>query len=445
MFKYISKQINDIKTYGIKEFFRKLFIVINFLLSLPFYIFAIIACLIIRFVSPWFVIRVERMPAVNFGEFLLQPALYCYKKKFQIDQPKKKFMDLVYIHNRDTIYNKHLARMWKRKFNFLPSYILNPIDKVNRILPGGKKHIINFVRERDVDYLFEKYQVLEFTEEEETLGKEMLNKFGLKDKDKFVVFHVRDKTYNLKKMPERFRDWTYHDYRHTDISKFVLAAEDLVKKGYYVFRVGATAEKPFDLKNQKIIDYANSELRSDFMDLYLGAKCLFCLSTGSGYQDLPRLFNKPLALMEVPFGYLYLHSDKHLLMTKHHFHKREKRKLSLSEIFEQGLAYARRTEVFEKRGVELIENSPEEIRDLVIEMVENLEYKNKLNSEDEKLQKVFRDLYTLNVKRFYPNGSAVNNHFDFFKNDNNYKTVVNGKIKAHFSTKFLHRNKDWLR
>ena len=58
--------------------------------------------------------------------------------------------------------------------------------------------------------------------------------------------------------------------------------------------MGAIVEKPFKSKNPKIIDYANSNLRSDFMDIYLGAKCTFCISTGSGFQCLPVLFRKPI-------------------------------------------------------------------------------------------------------------------------------------------------------
>ena len=132
---------------------------------------------------------------------------------------------------------------------------------------------------RDINNLFEKCQVLDFTNEEEIYGKKILNKFGLKDKDKFVCLAVRDGAYQLKKIPARYRNWAYHDHRHTDVDKFMLAAEELAKRGYFVFRMGVVVEKPFNSKNSKIIDYANSNLRSDFMDVYLGAKCSFCIST----------------------------------------------------------------------------------------------------------------------------------------------------------------------
>ena len=446
---FIKKQNTDIKNYGVKEFFRKLFLITKILSRIPIYIIAIAPCVIIRLVSPWIVVRIEKMPSGSFGEFILQPAIYCCKKYLKIDQPTKKYIDLVYISYEDKIYNKQLAKMWKRKFNFLSGYILDPINKINRLIPGWKSHIINFGRQRDIDYMLEKHQALEFTTEEEVYGKKILSKFGLKDKDKFMILCVRDKAYNLKKISAKFQDWSYHDYRHTDINKFTLAAEELARRGYYVFRVGAVVEKSFYSNNPKIIDYANSDLRSDFMDIYLGAKCSFCLSTGTGYQDIPRIFNKPIALMELPFGILYLHSEKFLLMTKHHILKKEKRHLSLSEIFSHGVAYAIRSDIFEKEGIDLIENTPEEIKNLATEMAENLEFKKELNTEDQELQKKFRNLYTLNVKKFNSkkielktiDGYAHTGHSD----DSNYKTVINGNIKARFSTKFLRENKNWLR
>ena len=232
---------------------------------------------------------------------------YC-KKKLNIDQPKKRHLDLVYIHYNDKIFNKQLAKMWKRKLNFLSGYLLHPISKVNKLIPGGEIYSLEYLysnRVSNIDNLLEKCQPLEFTVGEEIYGRKMLKKFGLKDEDKFVCFDVRDGAYQLKKISARYRNWSYHDFRHTDINKFVLAAEELAKRGYYVFRMGVSVEKPFISNNPKIIDYANSNLRSDFMDIYLGAKCSFCITTATGFQDLPCLFRKPMAQLCVPVGCLF--------------------------------------------------------------------------------------------------------------------------------------------
>ena len=338
--KFAVKQFKDIKKYGIEEFFRKFKLLLKKIFKTPIYLIALIPFLIIRIISPFVIIRIEKAPSSNFGAFAGQLAVYSLKKKFNVNQPTKKTIDLLYITPSDKIYNKQLAKMWKRTLRFFPGYILEPIDIVNRFFPGWEKYSIELLyskAERDIDNLIEKYEPISFDDEEEKKGKEILEKFGLNNEDKFVCLAVRDSAFQSKKVSSRFRDWSYHDHRNYDINSFLLAAETLAEKGYYVFRMGNVVEKPLISKNKKVIDYANSSLRSDFMDIYLGAKCSFCLSTCTGFFEVSYLFNKPIALLHLPVGDFPSHSDKYLLMTNDHILKKEKKnchfqKFSLMEL-----------------------------------------------------------------------------------------------------------------
>ena len=445
IFLFIKKQIREIKTYGISEIYRKLLLVLNFLFLTVLNLFAIIPCFLIRLISPLILVRIQRMPSSNFGNFVYAPALYYCKNKINLNHQKKKYhIDLFYISFKDRkIYNRQLAKMWKRKLIFLPYYLLEPINTINKFIPGWKKHSIQMFPSpnvRDTDNFFAKYHPLDFTTDEENYGRKMLEKFGLEENDKFVCLAVRDGDYQLKKISSRYHDWSYHSYRHTDIDKFILAAEELTKRGYYVFRMGVVVEKPLKSKNPKIIDYANSDLRSDFMDIFLGAKCSFCISTVYGFDAVPNVFNRPTIMLGMPIGDLHTYSEKFLLMTKHHVLKKEKRKLSLSEIFSLNLAFAFDTKIFDEKGIKLVDNTPNEIKDLVVEMIEYLESNKKLKPEDEELQKTFKKLYADNLERFNHQISRSKNpyllKFDIKK--------WHGQIRSRFSTKFLKQNRDWL-
>ena len=88
--KFVSKQIFDIRTHGIPELFRKFYLLmfyllIRILLAIPIYIIAIIPCMIIRLISPWIIIRIERLTCISYGKFALAPAIYSCKKKKKID------------------------------------------------------------------------------------------------------------------------------------------------------------------------------------------------------------------------------------------------------------------------------------------------------------------------------------------------------------------------
>ena len=133
-------------------------------------------------------------------------------------------------------------------------------------------------------------------------------------------------------------------------------------------------------------------------------------------------------------GCVGVNREKALILCKHHILKKEKKRLSLSEIFSHGIAYAFDTKIFEEKGIELVDNTPEEIRDSAIEMAENLEFKRQLNSQDEELQKTFRSLFALNTER-HSYHKEVQKPFRYYR----------GQIRFGHSTKFLRENKNWLR
>ena len=58
--------------------------------------------------------------------------------------------------------------------------------------------------------------------------------------------------------------------------------------------MGKIQEGLFEIKgNNKIIDYANSKHKSDFLDIFMAAHCSFYLTTMSGPDNLLPLFNVP--------------------------------------------------------------------------------------------------------------------------------------------------------
>ena len=83
--KFILKQIFDIKTYGIRELFRKLYLLIKIMARVPINIIAIVPCMIIRLIRPWIIIRIERIGGINFGTFIINPAVYYCKKHLKIN------------------------------------------------------------------------------------------------------------------------------------------------------------------------------------------------------------------------------------------------------------------------------------------------------------------------------------------------------------------------
>ena len=110
---FLKKQFKDIKIFGIQELFKKFYLLITILLKTPMYIIAVVPCIIIRLISPWVIVRIEQVASASYGDFAFCTSLYYCKKKFKTEQPTKKYIDLFYIHYKDKIFNRQLAKMHK--------------------------------------------------------------------------------------------------------------------------------------------------------------------------------------------------------------------------------------------------------------------------------------------------------------------------------------------
>ena len=330
---FIKKTLYEIKNRGIKIIIKKFGTLLLLILSSPIYLISLAFLPIIYLLQPIYLIRIGSLSSSRLGHFAANTELYLCEQDTKINLSKNKFLDIFFLQGAS---NKQLEKMWRRKIIIMPSFFLKPIFSINKFLSNffsiSKKHLIlNSMSDRDVNNLLDCSKPhLEFIEKEKTKGEKFLRELGIPKNSKFVCLIVRDNAFLNDVYPEK--NWEYHSYRNYDIEKFIEAAEILTKRGYYVFRMGAKVEKKFKSSNKKIIDYANLAERSDFLDVYLGAHCNFCVTTSCGFDAIPFIFRVPIAYITVPIQNFYTFSNKFLIMSKHHFSKKLKRNLKFSEI-----------------------------------------------------------------------------------------------------------------
>ena len=320
--------------------------------------------------------------------------------------------------------------MWKRTLFILPRFIIGPLYNLNKffssLFPIFKKHSASSTsQDRDIFNLLDKSEShLKFSEEEIKLGNKFLKKYGLSRESKFICLMVRDSAYLKHRHPEK--NWSYHNYRNYEIDNFYEAAEALTKRGYFVFRMGSKVEKRFYNKNKMIIDYANLPERSEFLDVFLGANCSFCISTACGFDAIPMVFRRPIAFIAVPIQYFYTFSKKFLIITKHHFSSDLNKKLSISEIIKLGVINCENSQDYKKKNIILKENSPQEIKEFSLEMLDRVENKWIDNEENKEIQKNFWKIYHDQVLPGIKTGQ------------------MHGKLLAKMSIIFLKKNPEWL-
>ena len=390
----------------------------------PLLPFAILAVLVLRLIRPWLLVRWSGLNSWRIGHFAMNTELHLCEMDAGINTPNQRYVDIFFIGR--TIANQQLAKMWLRVHRVWPHWIHAPITLANRLVPGGAAHLVseNISSDRDVLNLLDRSPPhLEFTPEEESQGEAGLKTMGIPADTPFVCLIVRDNAYLDHHRPG---SWRYHDYRDSDVQNYVLAAEELAERGYFVIRMGARVNEAINSSHPRVIDYATNGMRSDFMDIYLSAKCEFCISSACGFDYVPLMFRRPVASVNVvPIGYLWTSGADLISITRHYHSAALERDLTLREIFTQGAGFYETTADYESSGIQLIENTPEEVRDVAIEMSERQRDNWQSREEDGALQRRFWEIFPSNLKK--ANGKPLH-----------------GEIRSRYGTVFLRDNPEWL-
>ena len=423
----LEKQYSDLSVGGIKEMRRKMILLITLFWLYGRMVLFSPLLLIIRIIKPIVLIRIGRLHSRRIGHFAANTELVILESRRGINNPSKKYFDLFFLEKGNSS-NSFLTKKWKEKLIILPTLILDPIYQLILIFPGAKDHqILPSNHDRDIHNLIEDSPPsITFNQQEIELGEAGIKDLGVLPHKPFVCLIVRDNAYlNMHLKPKDKETYSYHNYRDCDIKSYLLTAEELTQKGYYVVRMGVIVKEALVSNNPMIIDYANSGKRTEFMDVYLGAKCDFCISSGLGWDTIPtHLFRKPcLYAPMLPIGYFPTYITQTLLITKVHYSRQLKRNLTMSEIADLGLDLALSSNDFIDQNVDLIEPSPKDIWEAAQEMIEMVEGKGNYSEDDENLQKKFWKLYA---------NKTINT------------TSLHGQLRAKIGKSFLQNNKDWL-
>ncbi len=415
---FIQQQISQIQRGGWSVFYIKVLKALLCILAVP-------VVMVMRLVSPWFLVRYGCLFSGRIGHFAADTEMYLCEQDAGINKPVQRHIDVFYA--VEPACNQQLLTMWKRILHVWPALFVTPIVRINRLIPGGAMHEIGDASQGPVDVhnLLDRFSPhLQFTAEEELRGEAGLRAMGLTAGAPFVCLIVRDSAYLNSHMAN---DWSYHNFRDSDIQNFVLAAEALAGRGYFVIRMGAKVLEAMKTSHPKVIDYATNGLRSDFMDIYLGAKCAFCISTGTGWDAIPYIMRRPSVYVNtVTIGHIFTSSPRFLSIPKHYLLQESKAMLTLREIFSCGAGFLHTLSEHDALGIGLIENTPEEIRDAAVEMAERLAGTWQIHPDDDALQNRFWEIFPADA------------------NDPLRGRPLHGEIRGRIGAAYLRNNRAWL-
>ena len=374
--KYLWSQASQIRRGGPAVTVRKL-------QSLMGLLVARMILVAIRALRPLVLIRFGVVPSHQIGGLAPVPEIYLCERDAGLHGPKA--LD-IFCYDPRGISNYQLKKMWGRTVPVLPftgvTYRLNEWLPETHRIPWNQDEVV------DISGLLPSTQPhLSFTEKEEQTGQAALREMGIPERAPFVCFHARDTAYVTSVKSESDRPGS--TFRNCSIVNFLPAVEELVQRGYYALRMGSVMEEPLPYTSERVIDYATNE-RTDFLDVYLTAKCHLYLGCTSGLYAIPQIFRRPWIITNaVPLQYVASWGPKCLILPKKIWSRDQGRNLSFRELLDSEIWLLRETEHYEERGIDLIQNTAEEIAAVAVEMDERLKGTWLASEEDEELQKQF--------------------------------------------------------
>ncbi len=378
---FLGRQADEVGREGLAAVLRKIRTGLAMVLAVPL-------VLVVRLIRPLILVRFGPLRSERFGHFAANTELYLCRRDAGIDD--RRSVDIFYC--KFHVCNQQLRMMWARTIRVWQ--FARPADRLNRRLPGGSAHVIPwpYHGDRDIEGLLPVTPVhLSFTSKEEERGREEMQALGIGNDLPFVCFHARDSAYLEATFPDR--NWKYHDHRDSDIRSYLPAAAELVRRGYCAVRMGAVVRDALPLSRPGIIDYA-ARGRSEFLDVFLGAKCEFFISDSCGVYAVAMIFRRPIIFVNfIPLEHTPMWAPHDMSIPKKLWLRSERRFLRFREIMESGMGRMLKTEEYEQRDIEVIDNTPEEITAVTVEMHERLRGTWKASEEDEELQERLRSLF----------------------------------------------------
>lgn len=205
--------------------------------------------------------------------------------------------------------------------------------------------------------------LMTLTKDEQEAGYKNLASLGLDSSRGFVTLHVRG---------AKYRNTIADNTRNVTLDNYGAAVDYIRAAGVQVVVMGEPGVRIPESLTGKIIDYANSSIRSPETDIFLTAMCRFFLGTSTGISHPSRSFGVPaiFANLSPPNSRPYYKGQ--MWVPKLIWSISKKRYLTLAEMMQPPYGLMYRPYLQKRHGVIVHDNSAEDLQDAVMDMFDIL-------------------------------------------------------------------------
>ncbi len=306
---------------------------------------------------------------------------------------------VVYLFRNKKPANKFMSELLQRELFVVTGNFGEALLYSAQKVPGMS--FFDPTDEDDYQGLYKKYSIPpKFKKSELREGLNFLDSTISDPDKKFVCLLVRDSAYMNHISPKRNN--LYTNYRDSDITTYVKAAEALAELGYTVFRMGAKVNQELKSVHPKVIDYATNGMRSEFLDVFLCANCSFILTTGTGLDEVSRMFQRPISYVNI-IPVSAVSQCEAFVYPKIICDQDTKLPLSLRQIVDRDLQFAFFQELYDSANVFVRDMTEGEILSFALETSSRVEQRWTPSTQYLKLEERRKALYnSIPQLRYHP-------------------------------------------
>ncbi|MDI7166493.1 TIGR04372 family glycosyltransferase [Leptospira santarosai] len=377
---YLLFQFTEIRSKGWKGLLGKISRFFDYVFLFFFSPVLFVLLLFVHAIRKWKHIRFGYFESSRIGHFVTDVGI-----SFAEAKKNSTYLDFYYIPK--PISNKQWYIMTCRNFNV--SRIIEAFYRFDKKFFKDSKHIILSPMERlgsrdKNGALNSVSDLISFTDYENEKCKTWLEEKGWKNGQAFVCLMVRDSAYLQKYIAGK--DFSYHNFRDTEINTYSNSIKLLVEMGYWVIRMGKVANEKLDYSHERFIDYPFLKYQNDLLDIWLMANCRFAISTGTGLDSVADVYRRPtLYLNLIPLSNINSWSCA-ITVPKYLKWKKTGEYLTFKEYLENNYQHS---EKYENAGILIEDLSSEDISRAVMEFESRINGKWVETFIEKQLQDIF--------------------------------------------------------
>jgi len=255
-----------------------------------------------------------------------------------------------------TQVNKTLVKIWRRQVFSLPSMVVDAVHRASRWIPNFEIKVLQFDKLHENDHVLDLFEShLRFSLDEVSRGEKYLASIGIEPGEPYVCVIVREVAW----APPITGPLSSGELRSRQFDDFIPAALGLVQRGIPVIKLGAPGTTK--TTGTSIIDYANSDAKSEFLDIFLPSRARCVISTMSGPDAVALAARVPVLYIDIAQYSLCFAGTKLVTWVPAQLRREASQTMSLGEVFESGAGRFLGKPAFDNAGITIVNSSAEQI------------------------------------------------------------------------------------